>query len=251
LKDDANFWTLYRHAAKLAGCNLSALADLDHPETGIQAASTSSEGGIFSLLSISANGENAIWPAKLIDTYVRGHDLVATYAGDESWPFTPQIYWTSESLELYGRMLDSLSIVVSMQTDRLDTHPRIFIRSSLPTENMLLVSVAGDELLVDSHVEGDLQLDPRAAACGIVWRLPGSELSYAEVMPRTDFRQLTVTRGGANSAQSRWELFGEFLEKGVIRRARLQALFVPRENDMQFVAECCQAIENKPLPLTT
>jgi hypothetical protein len=41
------------------------------------------------------------------------------------------------------------------------------------------------------------------------------------------------------------------LEKGVIRRARLQSLFVPRENDVQLVAECCRAIESRPLPLTT
>ena len=49
---------------------------------------------------------------------------------------------------------------------------------------------------------------------------------------------------------SKWELFSEFLEKGVIRRARLQAMFVP-EDDVQLVAECCQSIAERPLPLTT
>ncbi len=58
----------------------------------------------------------------------------------------------------------------------------------------------------------------------------------------------SVSPNGA--IQSQWELFAEFLEKGVIRRARLQSLFVPRENDVQLVAECCQAIEHRPLPLT-
>ena len=69
-------------------------------------------------------------------------------------------------------------------------------------------------------------------------------------MPLSDFRQLAVVRTGGKIG-SRWELFAEFLEKGVIRRARLQSLFVPRENDVQLVAECCQSIEKRPLPLTT
>jgi len=104
--------------------------------------------------------------------------------------------------------------------------------------------------LVDSHADGPLQINPQATACCQLWRLSGGELSYAEIMPRSDFRQLSVERMD-HSSTSRWELFSEFLEKGVIRRARLQALFLPREDDVQLAAECCQAIERRPLPLTT
>ena len=69
-------------------------------------------------------------------------------------------------------------------------------------------------------------------------------------MPTTDFRQLAIDHD-KSTIGSRWQLFGEFLEKGVIRRARLQSLFLPRENDVQLAAEACQSIERRPLPLTT
>jgi hypothetical protein len=204
----------------------------------------------FRILSLSANDAVGDWPAKVVDIYTRGNDTVVTYAGNETWPFAPQIYWTFESNAIGGSVVHSLSIVVSIQTDRLDTHPKIVVRSSLPSEEVLRVSVAGDELLVDSHADGELQLDPLAAACCQLWRLPGDELSYAEIMPTSDFRRLSVERDD-HQAHSNWELFSEFLEKGVIRRARLQAMFLPREDDVQIAAECCQAIERRPLPLTT
>ena len=241
--DDANFWTRFRQASKLAGCELSALVNLDRLDVGIQA--VRQDGDDFRLLSISPNESGDGWPAKLVDSYTRGNDMVTTYAGTDAWPFAPQIYWTFDSENPVV-----LTLVVSIQTDRLDTHPRIFVRSKLPADEMMQLSVAGDELLMDSHADGELQIDPRASACSLIWRLAGGELSYAEIMPTSDFRRVSVERTG-NTVGTRWELFSEFLEKGVIRRARLQATFVPRENDLQIVAECCQAISRRPLPLTT
>ena len=113
-----------------------------------------------------------------------------------------------------------------------------------------MVTVVDDDLVVDSHGEGEQAVDTRASACGLVWRLPGETTSYVEVMPTADFHRLSIDRNTDNIG-SRWELFGEFLEKGVIRRARLQSLFVPREDDVQLAAEACQSIERRPLPLTT
>jgi hypothetical protein len=246
---DASFWTLFRQAAAKENCELKALVNLDRPDEGVVAANNAAPGRDFRLLSISAT-DAGNWPAKLVDSYSRGNDLVTSYAGTDGWPFSPQIYWTGESIDVAGVALHTLSIMLSIQTDLLDTHPKIVVRSSLPTDEVLRVSVAGDELLVDSHADGELHINPQATACCQLWRLPGGELSYAEIMPRSDFRQLSVERND-HMATSRWELFSEFLEKGVIRRARLQAMFLPREDDVQLAAECCQAIERQPLPLTT
>jgi hypothetical protein len=48
-----------------------------------------------------------------------------------------------------------------------------------------------------------------------------------------------------------WRLFAEFLEKGVIRRARIHGAIVPRDNDVEIAAACCKAIDGLELPLTT
>jgi hypothetical protein len=247
---DANFWTLFRQAAQSAGCEPSALVNFDRPFVGIQANSSAAAGCDFRFLSISSNEVGDAWPAKVVETYTRGNDTVVTYAGTDAWPFAPQIYWTGEADHANEQTGHSLSLVVSIQTDRLDTHPRIFVRSSLPAEEVLQLSVAGDELLVDSHAEGELRVDPQATACAMLWRLPGVELSYAEIVPASDFRRVRVERFD-HSIGAQWEMFSEFLEKGVIRRARLQAMFVPRADDVQIVAESCQSIAQRPLPLTT
>jgi hypothetical protein len=54
---------------------------------------------------------------------------------------------------------------------------------------------------------------------------------------------------GISTAQ--WTLFAEFLEKGVIRRARLHSAFLRREHDLDIAAACCVTIERDSLPLTT
>jgi len=255
-------WQLDRRRATCSLGAMSAAINLERPDLGLHALHVSAAPVEGSLLTVSSSDDRpawpaqlTAWPAQLTDAYVRGNDLVATYAGDASWPFAPQIYWSADPREPACQpdreIIASLALVVSIQTNLLDTHPRIDVRSSLPADEVLMVSVVGDDLLVDSHANGVQGLDPQANACGILWRLSGGALSYAEVMPTSDFRQLAVGRTANGAIQSQWELFAEFLEKGVVRRARLQSLFVPRENDVQLVAECCQAIANRPLPLTT
>ena len=256
----AELWHLDRHRALGSLGALSATIDLERPDWGLQLLRGDAAIVAGSLLAVSTNDnrpptQTTQWPAKLTDAYVRGPDLVASYVGDANWPYSPQVYWSvalqEPDREPDSEIVASLALVVSIQTDRLDTHPRIDVRSSLRADEVLLVSVVGDDLLVDSHVEGIQGIDPRTSACGILWRLPGGELSYTEVMPTSDFRRLSVDRAASGQFQSHWELFAEFLEKGVIRRARLQSLFLPRENDVQLTAEACQAIEKRPLPLTT
>lgn len=258
MKQEAPFWSLAANIGQLRCGALSAKVDLKQPHQGLRAAKLRDKqlaGERLSLVSSDAPATHpASWPATLTDAYIRGRDLVATYAGVESWPYSPTVYWSADTENLgqnSGEILAALSLVVSIQTNLLDTHPRIDIRTSLAADDIVLVSVAGDELLVDSHVDGPQAIDPRTHACGLIWRVRDCDLSYAEIVPTSDFHQLAVTRTGEHAAQSRWELFSEFLEKGVIRRARLQSLFLPRENDVQVVAECCQAVERKPLPLTT
>lgn len=258
LKQEAPFWSLQANVGRMRCNALKAEIDVTRPHLGLRTAQLRDKRLSGEQLALVPSDGPATWPATLADTYVRGRDLVASYSGVESWPYSPTVYWsTDEDVNAdevgrnSGEILAALSLVVSIQTNLLDTHPRIDVRTSLPADDVVLVSVVGDEMLVDSHVDGPQSLDPRTNACGLIWRMRECDLSYAEIMPTSDFHLLAVTRGDANSVQARWELFSEFLEKGVIRRARLQSLFVPRENDVQLVAECCQAVEHKPLPLTT
>ncbi len=243
-------WRLDQQVATLSLAALKASVDIARPQLGVQGIQVESQPFDAHLLALAPSGAPATWPAKVTDAYVRGTDLVATYSGDSTWPYAPQVYWSASPEQLGLESVPSLSMVVSIQTSQLDTHPRLDIRSSLSAAEVLLISLVGDDVLVDSHIEGVQGIDPRAIACGLLWRFDRDSFCYAEIMPKSDFRQLAIERT-SDMIGSRWELFAEFLEKGVIRRAQLHSMFVPRENDVQLVAECCQNIERRPLPLTT
>jgi hypothetical protein len=66
-----------------------------------------------------------------------------------------------------------------------------------------------------------------------------------------DAADLFVAPGEAGTQQSCWRLFGSFLEKGVIRRARLRADLLPREHDVAMATRCLAAFRDSAIPLTT
>jgi hypothetical protein len=101
------------------------------------------------------------------------------------------------------------------------------------------------------YLQAKQMVRPSADICGVLHRLTELPISYAELMPGSDFRALTVRQTAHGEYQAEWDLFADFLEKGVIRKARLQTAFLPRENDVQIALEYCAAIERRPLPLTT
>jgi hypothetical protein len=194
-----------------------------------------------------------MWPANLVDAYVRGNDLVATYQATDAWPFAPQIYWRADTLPSIDKLFASVALLVSVSTHLLDTHPRICAVTQLTADEILHVVPSDDGDLKSSPLTGRKEtiLHPGAAACCLLWRLPGGLPSYAEIVPASDFRELTVRHEPDGTCQARWELIAEFMEKGVIRRTRLQSAFLPRERDIALAADCCRYVAERPLPLTT
>jgi len=251
-------WTFERPLGRLCCGALTGAVDVSRPQLGlhelrIRGAAVDGELLAASWLAAddappisSAADRSADWPMEVADAYVRGSDLVATYQRHPDWPFTPQIYWRAEPTGWPGSgdnrrsaaadeppSIAALSLLVSVQTDVLDSHPRIRITTRL----------AADEVV---------RIGPRdAMADCLLWRLPGGEVSYAEIAPAGDVRDLSVESAGAGMWRAQWDLFADFLEKGVIRRARLQSVFLPRARDEERAAACIRAVQQRPLPLTT
>ena len=65
-----------------------------------------------------------------------------------------------------------------------------------------------------------LEVLPSGAATCILRRFDDQPVSYVEIMPASDFRALVVRPGTHDQPFAEWQLFADFLEKGVIRRAR-------------------------------
>ena len=88
------------------------------------------------------------------------------------------------------------------------------------------------------------------AGCVLVRPLH-AEFSYAEMVHPADQRRSEILPGDSADGlvTIRHQLFGEPLEKGVIRRARLLALFMPRSGDTARVSEASAAFASSAPPL--
>ncbi len=253
-----DWWCFQPPTAELRRAPWSGRVDVSHPELGLNAISVGTGSFTGRILCVTRSDDSsdsrqqhrgAPWP--LADAYVRGADLVATYAPTEGWPFSPQIYWRINPTDR-GDQSCSLSLLVSVQTHLLETWPSISIESDLRSAEVLLVSAqANDGIDFNALSLGDHVFYPTASAGCILHRPAGADFSYAEIMPPSDFREMRLSWNTDGFCHTAWSLFADFLEKGVIWRARLQSLLLPRREDVELAKACCQAIDQRPLPLTT
>lgn len=248
---DTDAWKYQRPAAELKCGSLAARVDVSQPQLGVHGLRLHAQSISGHLLSLKPS-EVAAWPATLADAYIRGGDLVATYEPTKDWPYAPTIYWRAEQAAAGHGALAALSLLVSIQTNLLDTHPQVHVATELPAEEVLQLSVGAGDKINSSTLESKKRfIASESTATGVLWRLHGIQISYIEIAEANDFRQLMIERDDLGRCRADWELFAEFLEKGVIRRERLQAAFLPRENDVQLAADLCRSLESRPLPLTT
>jgi hypothetical protein len=258
-----NVWSLNGNVAQLAYGKLAGRVDVSRPDAGLR--STALDDGYTPCLlfctrrankstSTSNSGQGCpskVWPLTVADAYIRGNDLVASYGSNDEWPYSPQIYWQARTLESIQGTLASLSLLVSVQTHLLDTHPRIEVASQVPSGDTLFITIGENGVAGIEPVKQDATIVPHGAMCCVLWRLPAAPASYVEVVSTSDVRAVEFVPGPRGGWLARWQLFAEFLEKGVIRRARVHGVLVPRENDTEMALECCRAAEQCPLPLTT
>lgn len=260
---ESEFWSYRFPVGELRGTELTGKVDVTQPHLGLRQLSLGAGSVGGHLLQVSrrteadarssaANGDES-WPAKVSDSYVRGRDLVVTYEPTAAWPYAPQIYWRAGRQEQVPGVLASVALLVSVQTELLDSCPRIDVASRIEAEEVAHVTATDRDDPPAQPVAGDgpQTLPPPSGPSCLLYRLPGGHVSCAEISPACDFRRVVVQHEKSGSWSARWEFFSDFLEKGVIRRARMEFVFLPREHDARLAAAHCRALETRPLPLTT
>ena len=161
---------------------------------------------------------------QLAEAFVRDEDFVARFLPGDAFPFHLELYWSCQALpDAAGHVVSHL---VSVRTDLLDTHPEIAL-----TTTFLNSIQEGQEhdfgLSVSTELNATHQL--------------------VEFAPREDCPELALE--GGNKIER--HLFSHFLEKGVIRRARLFALLIPKSLGEANEQALCQELLTADLPLTT
>ena len=168
------------------------------------------------------------WPLPVAESYVRGNDLVATYAPIDTWPYSPQVYSRKNALQLVDGVLGSLSLLLSVQTHLLDTHPQINVASQVPGSECMHIVYDSDGTAEVDRVEVEQLKAPSGDMSAVLYRLLHDDCSYVEIVRATDNRGIAFRPTPDGKLRAEWQLFADFLEKGVIRRAH------------EFMAQCCR-----------
>ncbi|MEM8866092.1 MAG: hypothetical protein AAGF31_11165 [Planctomycetota bacterium] len=152
------------------------------------------------------------------DAYARGADLIARYQPSPGFPFRTEIYWRIEPSPTSERLLQ-LSLIVSVETDLLDTYPSVVVESRVPADRCQVMAM--DET-------GQPIAAGRDQATLITADCQSSGKQYCEAVHPSDASEAMLATASPveGNATLQWQLFSRFLEKGVIRRARLSATLI-------------------------
>lgn len=205
----------------------------------------------WSLLEIAAPVRRWNDPLRIEEHYVRGNDFVVDYEQVTGPNVQPQLYWRLHAEPAHAAA--GMEIIVSLRTSLLASRPESALRSAIGEEAELLICDANADAFhsLPSGLVGGKRFQPEVPIGGILVRPAARDFSYAEFSDPADcaeleFEPLALTQGW------RWEytLFREHLEKGVIRRGRVQSWFLPRENDEALARQLRTAFLHSPPPLT-
>ena len=249
-------WTLHEDRAEWRCDRLTAKLDLRHPERGLDSLTLfggtvpPTGGRSQSLFQIRLAGRDR-GACFATDCYVRDRDLVIRYAASSSSSVESQIDWRMmewPALNAFG-----VEVIVSVQTDCLHSDPSSSASSSLHADELWSLREDDEFERCDQGpmaATGDSAASPRGA---FLFRTRDSSASYLEMIHPSDLSEGVVsTRNVVEAAFcSRYRLFQEPLEKGVIRRGRLRGIFVPHSQDLANALTLYRDFVESAPPLTT
>ena len=249
-------WKLEEHVARLQANQLSASLNLLWPQQGLTEIGCQtvrlSDARLLAMMIAPSPTEDL---GTLAERYVRGADLVAVYEESATRPVRVDAMWRAMTPVQGEPLVTALDLIVSVRTRSLDTRPDLHVQTVVPADEVLrLTGAAG---FVHQRLplpdEKPLVLQPHDGPGCLLFRLPGSALSYAEMVHPVDFQrdELSGSRQGDRMTRLQHCLFASRLEKGVLLRARVRAVFLPRRQDCGLAAECYAAFAAAEPPLGT
>jgi hypothetical protein len=230
-------WQLDKYRARLALGDLQGAIDLLAPEQGLQLTWRD-----FAMVALAVDLPRVSdsQASSMLDAWVRGGDLVATYAENEICRTRGQLYWRAHQFAHDNERFPAIDLIASVQTSLLDSDPALNVRSRVAAREAFL--------LTDIHTRGTAPLDWAtdhtariAATSGIaccICRLDDGQSSYVEMVHPADFKESLLRRRRNGEIELSNRLFHGRLEKGVILRSRIRSIFVPSDTDVELASAC-------------
>lgn len=231
-------WHIAANKATCSSASWEASMDVTTPSQGVHWSVDANSKLRTCLLGIEFKEAETHHAVPLIDQYVRGDDVVATYETKDPLHLRPQIYWRFQASTGVPDA-SGMVIQVSLQTNRLDARPTLLLKSNLPS---------GTLRAIDAKLEGDASAQ---AESSLLLFSPTDE-DYSLVIAHQPADLVSYdARGSADEGwQIETQLLGEHLEKGVIRRSLTGVWQVVREGDVSCARQLFAEFLAAPPPLT-
>lgn len=198
-----------------------------------------------------------------LEVYSRQNDLIVRYGQGPAEQFSYQLDW--RLLETPAPFIAAIELWLSIQTDLLDTQPELEVTCSAPAgrswstfEHQQLAadpqaSATGATAIETQSIEGGR--GPAALLCsGLPTAADRAAMQGLWLIEPTDQRHVRRCSGD-DQAEQQVRLFGHFMEKGVIRRARMRFLLAEASGAQAAITQeqviaAYRDFANSPLPLT-
>jgi hypothetical protein len=235
-------WRLEAGRAMLALDGFFGEIDLSRTEAGLRVFLAESSTVLGGLLGVEFQPGFEPGRPYDIDARTRGLDLLVTCGAVPETPVQMDAMWRAVQPSAKDRFLAGVDLVVSVRTELFDIEPRLAVQSTiagveavrLAADGQFTALGAGQEVLVPA---------PRGGPACLLIRPAHAGLSYAEMVHPADFRESLWHAGVGHGGSSvvRHRLFRERLERGVILRARVRGVLLPRDGDASIAAACYAA----------
>ncbi len=176
------------------------------------------------------------------EIYTRELDLIARFQQSQDDTFAFQLDW--QLLAATGLFAGGVELWLSVQTDLLEVEPELEI-SCLALDRFDWETYSHAELTGERESASEA-FGPAAIVSGANQKTEGTGVWLIEP---TDQRHARVV-SALSDAEMRVRLFGHFMEKGVIRRARMRFLFAGETVSRGQIEAAYGDFANSPLPLT-
>lgn len=179
----------------------------------------------------------------LVEWHTREHDQAASYESNQGKAVRLDLVWSVAGESDQGSSngcVAQFDLTLSARTNVLDWHPDVFAQSELPGGQIYcLADVAAARFAPVESIEAEEPADEQKPSC--FWYRPvDAGWSYVEMVHPADVQLSRCIEAAAGEHRSRLShhLFRpESLERGVILRARLRGLFLPKDIDPATIAQ--------------
>lgn len=243
-------WTLDGYRASLHVSRLQAELDVRKPAGGLS--DIHWDARLQSGLRLAcAQLPHAIPSEEPVECYLRGGDLIATYRQTDQRRIQTQVYW--RALETVDQpQAAGVELILSTQTNLFDVNPELTVANQLPSGEVLRLRDSDARTFVSLNLSSAKRIEmlPADGSSLVLVRPADTSYSLATMVHPSDFQQARLEIGDESACELTYRMFTSTLEKGVIRRGRMRAVFLPRENDEETaIASYLELVGASP-PLT-